>query len=77
VKRRTVTNVGGENVVYKVLVKSSPNVNVSMEPDTLLFKKVGDQGSFNDIREQSERERGGGVRRYIMEVHPRWNEHHS
>ncbi|GLJ35484.1 hypothetical protein SUGI_0713580 [Cryptomeria japonica] len=47
VKRRTVTNVGGDNAVYKVRVKSSPNVKVSVEPETLVFKKRSDQASFN------------------------------
>ncbi|GLJ35485.1 hypothetical protein SUGI_0713590 [Cryptomeria japonica] len=61
VKRRTVTNVGGNNAVYKVRVKSSPNVKVSVEPDTLVLKKRSEQASFNvtfesqvDGREESE-----------------------
>ncbi|XP_057854467.2 subtilisin-like protease SBT1.7 [Cryptomeria japonica] len=47
VKRRTVTNVGSDNAVYKVWVKSSPNVKVSVEPDTLVFKKRSERTSFN------------------------------
>ncbi|GLJ35486.1 hypothetical protein SUGI_0713600 [Cryptomeria japonica] len=47
VKRRTVTNVGGDNALYKVWVKSSSNVEVKVEPDTLVFKKWSDQASYN------------------------------
>ncbi|GLJ35476.1 hypothetical protein SUGI_0713500 [Cryptomeria japonica] len=45
--KRTVTNVGGDNSVYKVQVKSSPNIKVSVEPDTFVFKKRSEQASFN------------------------------
>ncbi|GLJ35459.1 hypothetical protein SUGI_0713140 [Cryptomeria japonica] len=45
--RRTVTNVGGDNAVYKVWVKSSPSVKVSVEPNILVFKKQNDQTNFN------------------------------
>ncbi|GLJ35479.1 hypothetical protein SUGI_0713530 [Cryptomeria japonica] len=46
-KRRTVTNVGGDNAIYKVWVKSTPNVKVSVKPDTLVFKKRNAQASYN------------------------------
>ncbi|GLJ29032.1 hypothetical protein SUGI_0572940 [Cryptomeria japonica] len=39
--RRSVTNVGAEgNVVYRVSVKSPPGVNISVEPQMLVFKKL-------------------------------------
>ncbi|KAH9290019.1 hypothetical protein KI387_034136, partial [Taxus chinensis] len=47
VKHRNVTNVGGKNAVYKVWVKSTPNVKVSVEPHTLVFKKQHETASFN------------------------------
>ncbi|GLJ35475.1 hypothetical protein SUGI_0713470 [Cryptomeria japonica] len=47
VKTRTVTNVGGDNAVYKVRMKSSPKVKVSVEPETLVFNKRSDEASFN------------------------------
>ncbi|GLJ29031.1 hypothetical protein SUGI_0572930 [Cryptomeria japonica] len=43
VSRKRVTIVGAEgNVVYRVSVKSPPGVNISVEPQTLMFKKLYD-----------------------------------
>ncbi|KAH9290014.1 hypothetical protein KI387_034131, partial [Taxus chinensis] len=47
VKHRIVTNVGEKNAVYKVWVKSTTNVKVSVEPQTLVFKKQQETASFN------------------------------
>ncbi|KAH9303930.1 hypothetical protein KI387_008334, partial [Taxus chinensis] len=41
VKRRTVTNVGAEGyAVYQVTVKSPPGIKITVEPQTLEFKKL-------------------------------------
>ncbi|XP_057822260.1 subtilisin-like protease SBT1.8 [Cryptomeria japonica] len=48
VSRRSVTNVGAEgNVVYRVSVKSPPGVNISVEPETLVFNKLYDKASYS------------------------------
>ncbi|GLJ29029.1 hypothetical protein SUGI_0572910 [Cryptomeria japonica] len=48
VSRRSVTNVGAEgNVLYRVSVKSPPGVNISVEPQTLVLKKLYDKASYN------------------------------
>ncbi|GLJ35460.1 hypothetical protein SUGI_0713150 [Cryptomeria japonica] len=57
VKRRTVTNVGSDNGVYKVWVKSSQSVKVSVEPSTLVFKRRHDQASF-EVRLESKVKEG-------------------
>ncbi|XP_037497446.1 subtilisin-like protease SBT1.5 [Jatropha curcas] len=43
---RTVTNVGNPNSVYKVTIKPPVGVNVTVEPEKLVFRRVGQKLSF-------------------------------
>ncbi|XP_057455005.1 subtilisin-like protease SBT1.5 [Lotus japonicus] len=43
---RTVTNVGDPKSVYKVTIKPPPGMVVSVEPETLSFRRVGQKLNF-------------------------------
>ncbi|XP_027907288.1 subtilisin-like protease SBT1.5 [Vigna unguiculata] len=43
---RSVTNVGDPNSVYKVTIKPIPGMVVTVKPDTLSFRKIGQKLNF-------------------------------
>ncbi|XP_057866913.2 subtilisin-like protease SBT1.7 [Cryptomeria japonica] len=48
VKRRIVTNVGGQaNAVYQASVKSPTGVKITVQPETLEFKKLEDKAEYS------------------------------
>ena len=46
VTSRIVTNVGAAVSVYKVTVDNPPNVNITVEPTTLVFKEQNEKQSY-------------------------------
>lgn len=46
VTRRTVTNVGGAPCVYEMAVESPENVNIIVEPKTLVFRKQNEKAIY-------------------------------
>ncbi|GLJ14455.1 hypothetical protein SUGI_0233740 [Cryptomeria japonica] len=52
VKRRTVTNVGAQaHAVYRASVNSPPGVKITVQPETLEFRKLEDKASYSVIFE--------------------------
>ncbi|XP_021894576.1 subtilisin-like protease SBT4.13 [Carica papaya] len=43
---RTVTNVGHANSIYKAMISSNPNVNITVVPQVLSFKSLNEKKSF-------------------------------
>ncbi|KAL8053721.1 hypothetical protein ABFX02_05G091700 [Erythranthe guttata] len=44
---RTLTNIGKDNLSYDVEIVSTDGVNVKVEPNKLVFPKLGDKSSYN------------------------------
>ncbi|XP_043711864.1 subtilisin-like protease SBT4.15 [Telopea speciosissima] len=69
--KRTVTNVGFPNSVYKATVKTPPGLNVKVIPNTLIFKSLQEKKTFKVVMKGAVL-KGNDTR--VLEASLEWND---